>query len=298
MTPIDVLGFGEGSIDYVNVVPALPCADTSKLRISSHFSSCGGQVATTMAACAALGMRASYLGPVGTDDNGRRVLADLQWKGVDVSRAVLREATTRFAVILVEAATGHRYVLWNRDERLRLDPAEIRPELFDDARVLHVDGVDEAASIAAATLARERGLIVTSDIDTPAGRTEELIAAVSVPIFSEPALSALTGETEVERGLRSLRRIQEGLLLVTLGDRGSAALDADRFHQVPAPQVRAVDTTGAGDVFRAGVIYGLLHGWSSQELLRFANAAGARSCMRRGAIAAVPTLSEVNAVLA
>ena len=294
----DVLGLGESSIDYVHVLPSLPDATTSKLPIHSHFSSCGGQVATTMAACASLGMRASYLGPVGTDDNGRRVLAELQWKGVDVSRALVREANTRFAVILVDARSGHRTVLWHRDERLRLDPSEMRPELFDQARALHVDAVDEAASIAAAKLARARGLIVTSDIDCPTALTAELVANVSVPIFAEPALQALTGEKDVERALRSLRSMQPGLVLVTLGDRGAAALDGDRYIESAAARVNAVDTTGAGDVFRAGAIYGLLNGWPAPELLRFANAAAARSCTRRGAITAVPTLSEVNAVLA
>lgn len=298
MTSIDVAGLGESSIDYVHVVPALPGADVSKLRISSHFSSCGGQVATAMAACAALGLRASYLGPVGNDDNGKRVRAELEARGVDVSRAIVRDAATRFAVILVDQRSGDRCVLWDRDERLRIGPAEIGDDLFDGARVLHVDAVDEAASIEAATRARANGLMVTSDIDAMAERTAELVSAVSVPIFAEHVLSQLTGETDLERALRTLRRRHDGLLCVTLGERGSAALDGDRFHHVPAPRVNAIDTTGAGDVFRGAAIYGLLQRWTTEELLRFANTAAALSCTRSGAIAGVPTLSEVRAALA
>ena len=85
--------------------------------------------------------------------------------------------------------------------------------------------------------------------------------------------------------------------MVTLGERGSAALDGDRFHEVPAPQVKTVDTTGAGDVFRAAVIYGLLERWTTEELLRFANNAAALSCTRRGAMAAVPRLADVRGAL-
>ena len=157
MASIDVVGLGESSIDYVYFVPELPGPGVSKLRISSHFSSCGGQVATAMAACAALGLRASYLGPLGNDENGRRVRAELEARGVDLSRALVRDAATRFAVILVDQRSGDRCVFWDRDDRLRLDPAEIRDDLFDDARVLHVDGVDETASIEAAIRARARG---------------------------------------------------------------------------------------------------------------------------------------------
>ena len=298
MTPIDVVGFGECSIDYVYVVPALPAAKVSKVRVSSHFSSCGGQVATAMAACSALGLRASYLGPVGTDDNARRVLTELRAEGVVVSSAIVREASTRYAVILVDKRSGDRCVLWDRDQRLRVLPAEIPAELFAGARVLHVDGVDEEASIAAALLARARGLIVTSDIDSVSGRTTELVDAVSVPIFAEHVPALLTGETDVEAALRAIRLRHTGLLVVTLGEHGAAALDGERFYHVPAPRVNAIDTTGAGDVFRAAAIYGLLNRLTTEELLHFANTAAAKSCMHRGAIAAVPALADVRGALA
>jgi sugar/nucleoside kinase (ribokinase family) len=84
---------------------------------------------------------------------------------------------------------------------------------------------------------------------------------------------------------------------MTLGPLGAAALDGDRFHLAPARQVAAVDTTGAGDVFRAGVIYGVLRGWDVPAQLRFANAAAAFSCTREGAIASVPSLADVEAFL-
>ena len=297
MRPVDVVGFGESSIDYVYVLPVLPAPKVSKLRVSAHFSSCGGQVATAMTACAALGLRASYLGPLGNDDNGQRVLAELRAEGVDVSRAIVREAASRYAVILVDKRNGDRCVLWDRDPRLHVDAAEMPDQLFAGARVLHVDGVDEDASIAAANRARSLGLIVTSDIDTVAARTAELAAAVTVPIFAEHVPAQLTGETNVESALRALRLGHDGLLMVTLGERGSAALDGDRFYEVPAPHVKTVDTTGAGDVFRAAVIYGLLERWTTEELLRFANHAAALSCTRRGAMAAVPRLSDVRGAL-
>lgn len=297
MTSIDVAGLGESSIDYVHVVPAMPGPDRSKVRIRSHFSSSGGQVATAMAACAALGLRASYLGPLGDDANGRRMRTDLEARNVDVSRAIVRNAATRFAVILVEQGSGDRWVLWDRDERLRLDPTAIADDLFGDARVLHVDAVDETASIEAAMQARARGITVTSDIDAIGERTADLVAAASIPMFAEHVPCQLTGETDLERALRALRRRHDGLLCVTLGERGSAALDGDRFHQVPAPRVTAVDTTGAGDVFRGAAIYGLLQRWTTEELLRFANTAAALSCTRHGAMASVPTLAEVQSAL-
>jgi sugar/nucleoside kinase (ribokinase family) len=119
-----------------------------------------------------------------------------------------------------------------------------------------------------------------------------------VPILAAHVPRALTGRDDVEQALRTLRCEHPGLLVVTLGERGSVALDGDRFLHVPAPRVHAIDTTGAGDVFRAGVIYSLLQQWTTEETLRFANTAAALGCTRRGAITAVPTIEEIQAALA
>jgi sugar/nucleoside kinase (ribokinase family) len=91
--------------------------------------------------------------------------------------------------------------------------------------------------------------------------------------------------------------VHAGLLCVTLGARGAAALDGSRFVHVPALPVAAVDTTAAGDIFRAGVIYGILQGWPIERMLTFANTAAAIGCTRQGAINSVPSLADVAAYL-
>ena len=88
------------------------------------------------------------------------------------------------------------------------------------------------------------------------------------------------------------------MLCTTLGARGAIALDRDRLIVHQAFPVHAVDATGAGDVFRAGFIYGLLQGWSIDETLRIANAAAAASCERHGAMDGAPALADVQALLA
>lgn len=296
---MDVVGLGASSVDYVNVLPAAPQAvgANAKLRISSHFVSCGGQVANTMAACSAFGLRARFLGPMGNDANGRRLRDELAARGVDVSAALVHEADNQFAVILVDERNGERIVLWDRDPRLLLGAGELDPALFGGARVLHVDDVDEDGSIAAARLAVARGMTVTSDLDRVTERTPVLVESVTVPIFAEHVPPALTGEADVEHALRKLRRPHHTLLCVTLGTDGAVALVGDRLVRSPAFEVNAVDTTGAGDVFRAGLIYGTLAGWPIEESLRFANAAAAASCTRLGAMSGVPSLGEVQALI-
>ena len=294
----DVLGVGANSVDYVYRLPASPRADspTAKLRITSHAVSCGGQMATALSACAAMGLRTTYVGATGNDDNGRRIREALHGRGVDLSHCIVREAPNQFAVIAVDDTTGERIVLWDRDDRLRLGESDIPAGLVASARVVHVDDVDQEAAIRAATLARAAGLPVTSDLDRVTDRTAALVAAVSVPIFAEHVPAAITGEADPERALRKIRKQHAGMLCITLGPRGAVLLDGDTLIYEPAPAVTAIDTTAAGDVFRAGFIYAMLRGDSPREMLRFANAAAAVSCTRAGAIDSVPSLDDAAAM--
>jgi sugar/nucleoside kinase (ribokinase family) len=292
----DVVGIGANSVDFVNLLPGHPEAQGpfAKMKITRQVICCGGQMATALVTCARLGLRAKYIGVTGTDDSGRRIREELARHEVDLSDLVIRDAPNQFAVILVDAGTGERIVLWDRDERLALRERELPVEAIAGARVVHVDDVDQEAAIRAARIGREAGRIVTSDLDRLTPRTEELVAAVTIPIFAEHVPPALTGEADQERALRKLRARHDGLLVVTVGARGAIALEGDRLHRVPAFEVEATDTTGSGDVFRGGFIYGLLNGWPVERTLRFANAAAAASCTRLGAINGAPGVEETQ----
>jgi sugar/nucleoside kinase (ribokinase family) len=225
----------------------------------------------------------------------------LSRRGIDVTRAVSRDGINPFAVILVAeaaAAGGERIVLWDRAPAMTLTAADLPGDLAASARLIHVDDVDIDAAIAAGRAGIAAGLPVTSDIEAARPKTPALLDAVTVPIFAEQVPGRLTGERDIERALRLLRQRHAGMLCVTLGSRGAAMLHGDRFIQQPAFPIDAIDTTGAGDVFRAGFIYALLRGDPPEEILRFACAAAAVSCTRRGAIASVPDLDAVNALLA
>jgi len=292
----DVLGVGCNSVDRVYRLPASPRPDspTAKLRISSHAIMCGGQMATAMAACAGLGLKTAYFGCVGHDHDGRLIRSELEQRGVDVSHVLTRECPNRFAVITVDETSGERIVLWDRDERLNLRAREFDPALIASARILHVDDEDQEAAIAAATVARSAGVPCASDIDRITDRTKDLIAAVSIPIFAQHVLPAMTGESDIERGLRAMRQWNDGMLCVTLGPSGAMLLQGDELVIEPAFSVKAVDTTGAGDVFRAAFIYALLNEYPLRKMVRFANAAAAVSCTRAGAMASVPAMLEVE----
>ena len=291
----DVVGIGENSVDVVYRLTA-PLMPHGKMPVADRRTLPGGQVATTLCTCSALGLSSRYFGTFGDDDHARLIRGALETYGVDTRTALVRQAPNRHAVILVDEGTGDRTVLWQRDPALALRAADMPPDLLAGARLLHIDAIDEAASLAAASAARSAGLHVTTDIDRVTEHTAALIAAATLPILAEQVPAALTGESDPERALRALRQRHGGMLCVTLGARGAMLLDGDRLHHVSGFSVNAIDTTGAGDVFRGALIYALLRGDPPDLMLRFANAAAAVSCTRPGAIGGVPTLPEVEAL--
>lgn len=291
-------------------LPEYPVPDgpLSKLRISSHERSPGGQIATALSACAALGLQTSYVGTISSDPNGEFIRDALATRGIDVSRAIVRPGVNPFAVILVaEGKTSHglqrgsgqgeRIVLWDRPAEMALKPADLPKDLAASTRLVHVDDVDPDAAIAAGKAGIAAGVHVTSDIEAARPKTPAILDAVTIPMFAEHVPGDLTGERDIERALRILRQRHAGMLVVTLGARGAAMLDGDRYLRQPAFPVEVIDTTGAGDVFRAGFIYALLRGDTPEGILRFACAAAGASCTRRGAIASVPSLAEVQSLI-
>jgi sugar/nucleoside kinase (ribokinase family) len=292
---VDVVGVGANSIDFVYTLPAYPSPEgpLSKLRIVSTERSPGGQTATVLCACASLGLSTRYAGTISSDANGRFVREAMRARGVDVSGAIERDAPNAFALILL-APAGERIVLWDRPNAITLMPADVPHDVIAGARLVHVDDVDGEAAIAAGRTAIAAGVAVTSDLEAVKPHTRAMLDAVTIPIFAESVAEQLSGERDLEAALRTLRKPHMTLLCTTLGANGASVLAGDRFIHQPAFTIDPVDTTGAGDVFRAGFIYALLRGDSPEQILRFACAAAGVSCTRRGAINSVPSLKDVE----
>jgi sugar/nucleoside kinase (ribokinase family) len=293
---LDVVGVGTNSVDEVVVTQAalLDVIASGKARVTSRHLFSGGQTATAMCACAAWGLKTGYIGAFGSDEQGRMVRADLEARGVDTAHSVVVDGPNRTAVILIDGS-GRRTVLWHRAEDLSVASAKMDAASLG-AKLVHIDDDDPVTALRAARAARDLRIPTTSDIEHVNEQTETLIATVTYPIFNEHLPIALTGETDPERALRKLRRLNSGVLCVTLGERGAAALEGDDFHRVRAFSVDVTDNTGAGDIFRAGFVYGILKQFAVPDILRFANAAAAASCRKLGAIPSVPSLSEIQQI--
>ena len=296
----DVAGLGQNSVDLVAMLREFPTSN-SKQQIERFARFPGGQVASAMVCCARLGWRARYLGRFGSDELGDIGRNSLVTEGVDVTAAeVVAGAQTRFAMIIVDGRTGDRTVLWDRDPRLALTSADVPAAAVRTSRVLLVDCDDVEASVAAATVARDAGVITAIDVEAVLPGLDRLLPLIDIVIASEGFPERWTASSETGRALERLHaELRPALTCVTLGPRGSLARCGGREIRTPAFSVPCVDTTGAGDAFRGGFIAALLrHGPEDVEiLLRMANAVAALKCRTAGAREGLPHTAELDALL-
>ena len=296
---IDVVGVGENATDIVMRVGVFP-SPGGKERIDALTREAGGSVATALVACRRLGLRARYLGSVGDDENGRFQLASLRREKLDLTYfRKIRGARSRVSQIILDSTTGERVVLWERDPRLALEPASIRPEALAGAKAVHLDATDLRASLRTAALARKAGIPVVADLDAVFPGIERLLPLIDYLIASSDFIAPATGERDPFRALERMADESRARLVgVTLGRDGALVLSEGRFTYSPGFHIEPVDTTGAGDIFHGGFIYALVKSWNLKESLEFSNALAALNSTALGARGGIASESAARTLMA
>lgn len=295
----DVLGFGTNAVDYLVRVPEYP-AFNSKIELEDYVQAAGGEIATTMAGLRRLGMKTAYAGRFGSDAEGVFGMESLASEGVDLSFAeVIDGARTQIAFIVIDIRNGERTVIWKRDERLAYAEAEAPVAAVAGARVLHFTPHDARACLALAREAKRVGTIVSIDIDNIFEGIDEVLSHVDILITSSDFPARFLGIEDRESALIEFhRRFGCAVTGMTLGDAGSLLQCGGAFIRSAGFEVPGgcKDTTGAGDSFRVGLLYGLLRGETVETAARMANAVAALKCRAVGARTALPTVSELESL--
>ena len=296
----EVLGLGCVAVDDVLFVPSHPAPDT-KLQVSRRERHCGGLTATALVAAARLGCRCAYAGALGSDADSQFVLEALATAGVETRQVVPRPRIRPVrSVILVEEPTGARTILYDVSGALGADPKRPARALIESSRVLLVDRWGMPGMIRAARLARRAGIPVVGDLETfELPRFEELLALADHLIVSESFARRYTGARHAREGVRRLWRPDRAVVVVTAGAAGCWWTDgAQRAPQrCAAFAVKAVDTTGCGDVFHGAYAAALAKGLATKERLRVASGAAALKATRPGGQSGIPTWRTLTAFL-
>jgi sulfofructose kinase len=293
---VDVVGVGLNATDTLIPVAHYPVRGT-KVEIRPTRTLPGGQVATAVVACQQWGLRTRYIGKVGEDSAADLHATEFARLGVEAHLVPVPGCTSQQAFILVDAS-GERTVLWRRDHRLTLRPEELQRDWIVHSRALHLDGHDTAAAAQAAAWARAAAVPVIADLDELYPGVEALLKNVDYLITSRDIPGKLADMEDLQQSLPAVHsRFGCRLTAATLGQDGVLAWDGERFHYAPAFRVEAVDTTGAGDIFHAGFIFGLLQGWPLPRQLDFGCAAAALNCTAVGARGGIQSVEEIERLL-
>ena len=294
---VDLVGVGLNATDTLIALDHFP-ARGAKVEFQTVQVLPGGQTASAVVACQTWGLQTRYVGKLGDDASAAIHRAAFDRAGVETQILTAEHTSSAQSIILVDGL-GERTVLLKRDERLTVHPSELRREWISNARALHVDGFDTAAATLAATWARAANVPVSADLDEIYPGVEDLLPLVDHLIVSQEFPERLTGEASLQRALQIMcERYGSQITAATLGHNGVLAWDGHRFHYTAAYKVPVVDTTGAGDMFRAAYIYGLLQGWPLEQQMQFACAAAALNCTAPGARGGIGSLSAIHDLIA
>lgn len=302
-TGYDVCGVGRAVYDHCVLVDRHPEADTKTVALDRWRGS-GSPVPNALCQLARWGRSVGLQAAVGGDVEGERIREQLQASGVDVRSLQVRSTDrTPTAYIWVERGSGRRTIVLDRN-LASLSSDELSCDPIRGSRALLLDGWETDAALEGANIAHETGVQVVLDaggvrdrMDRMLGVTDWLIvpAAFVRDYYEEPVDLFHAVRDLLARGRGDGARG----VVITNGPAGSVGAERGRPPQwFQAYPVDAVDTTGAGDVFHAGFIHGLLAGWRFEMCVRWASAAAALSVTALGSRGKLPSRGEVRELLA
>lgn len=294
-----VVGLGQCSLDILGSLEQYPPVD-SKCDLDNVLIQGGGPVATALVTLARLDVPSTFLGCIGGDDFGRRISSGLEAEGVDCRHLqVDAGGSSQFSFVAVEQERGRRTIFCHRGSCRPLTAYDLPTELIRSSHLLHLDGSQLSAALAATRLAKANGVITVLDGGSWRPGIEELLPLIDHLVVSARFAEHLLPGRPVREALPLLLAYGCQAATVTDGEGGSHTLtqDGKSFFQA-AFAVKAVDTTGCGDVFHGGYLYGLLQNWPLCRTVQFSAACAAIKSTSLGGRTAIPTLLEVEAFLA
>lgn len=294
----DVVGLGQCCVDYLALVERYPYVN-EKSEVNKLTIQGGGPVATAMVTLSRLGVSTSFIGKISDDYFGTLIQDSLTAEHVNIDHIVVEKGgRSQVSFIVIEKETGKRTIFWTKPTVAPLSPDEINKDIIRNARVLHLDELMIEGSLEAARCAKDAGVTVVVDAGSLREGSLELIKMADYVITSEVfAKQYYSNNYDAKTAAMELLKMGSRAVVVTLGDKGSITVSKESYFYQPAFKIKAVDTTGCGDVFHGAFIFGLIQRWDLKETIRFASATAALKCRNIGGRTSIPDLREVEEFL-
>jgi sugar/nucleoside kinase (ribokinase family) len=298
---------GLSSWDRLIAVPTYPEAGGQE-DVLEEVSAPGGTTTNTAVALARLGARVGIATAIGDDERGEMVRQGLRVEGVDTGWITVKPGQiTDLATVIVSRNPLDRTIFWEHGAQLvRHDKLDIAGLFGGDVLVLDVADTPlrrllldlPAHTVPTCRILGPLTYLANGDVHD----AFDLALRHDAIVTNERDLLDVTGTWTLSDAVTALQHRMPGqslrAALITRGDEGCLVVTEMERFRVSAFGVEVIDPTGAGDAFVAGVAWGMAKRWSWLEVARFANALGALACCSLGAQASLPSLAEVESLLA
>ncbi len=295
-----ITGVGAAVLDHLNLIEDYPREDGST-HITQIICQGGGACATAVVAAHRLGMHGQMIASVGDDETGKMILDGLDQEGIDTTMIeIIPEGISPHSEIMINPQTGTRtkFVCNNT-----LPPIEWNQDQIDQIRnsdLLHVDGTRYDNAMAAIRIAKQYGVPVSVDgchmeEDKELNRKMAMEADILIMNARYPKIVANTATTE--EALEFFAANGPKVVISTQGTKGCLAWIDGKVEVFPAYSVKAVDSTGAGDVFHGAFLASYMKDGDVRRAIRYASIAAALKCTQVGGRAGIPTDKEIVSYL-
>ena len=260
---VDVLGLGDAGIDIITKIPKIPAHD-EKILANDFSYHTGGVIANFLCALAKLGTKCGFVGLLGNDEFGERIIRKFTSLGIDLSNLIIRqEESTYFCVSMLDQS-GEKALVIFPTNTIFPQPDDIKQDMISGAKLLHTTGLHAATAIKAFNFAKKESILASLDLEPSTlaqgqnlGR--QLISHTDILFLNTHASKLLYPDIEDSEIVgKRLLALGPKIVVLTLGERGSTTVTRDQVIRIPAFHVNVVDTTGAGDCFNAAFIHTFL----------------------------------------
>jgi len=301
MNRLDVVGFGALNVDKLFKVNRIAAAEEESF-VTEYTESCGGSAANTIVGLARLGCKTGFIGKVANDTEGKMLLEDFRKEGVDTNSITVAKHDRSGKVMGFVDEKGNRALYADPGVNDDIAPSEIDGRYISQTKFLHLTSfVGQKSFMTQIKMLETLPENVKVSFDPGAlyarlglARLDPIVRRTFVMMPNVGELEALTGKADYKQSAESLFKKGVEIVAVKLGSKGCYVTDGKQSHLIKALKVKVVDTTGAGDAFNAGFLYGLVEGKDISECGKIGNFVASRCITRMGARTGLPRLDELK----
>ena len=291
---VDCLGMGIIPLDLLFEVGRFPNPGEKIDGLSLTIQG-GGPVPNTLIGLTKFGYKTQLIAAVGNDIFGKLSIEEIKKQKVDASQIIVKGNSSAVAGGFVEQGSGRRTLVLER--RIFVESKDLNFSKFPKPKIVHLDGRDIEATVELAKWGKKVGAIVSFDIGSMRNDVSSAFSYVDHLVVADSYAFPFTKTSDSASAIKMLGEYGPSTIVVTEGIKGATGYEKGKFHKQPAYKVKTIDTTGAGDAFHAGYLYGLLKGYDLAERLKWGAAVAALKCTKAGARAGIPSLNEVKKFL-